>query len=136
MFCQYCVALKQSSEVLTNVQLADDTHYADVNVAQVNWYKIDGSDKGDSDWHLPNVQGFGFEIIGQAGLADNTNEHWLLCVNAAMNDEMFRLPQLAPGSRWQVLLDTRMTKFKPDAFYIPKPETAVLYYLKRNKFDT
>ncbi|MCP3428578.1 glycogen debranching protein GlgX [Opacimonas viscosa] len=125
MFCQYCVALKQSSEVLTNVQLADDTYYADVNVAQVNWYKIDGSDKGDSDWHLPNVQGFGFEIIGQAGLEDNTNEHWLLCVNAAMNDEMFRLPKLAPGSRWQVLLDTRMTKFKPDAFYIPKPEFVI-----------
>lgn len=125
MFCQYCVALKQSSEVLTNVQLADDTYYADVNVAQVNWYKIDGSDKGDSDWHLPNVQGFGFEIIGQAGLADNTNEHWLLCVNAAMNDEMFRLPKLTPGSRWQVLLDTRMTKFKPDAFYIPKPEFVI-----------
>ena len=125
MFCQYCVALKQSSEVLTNVQLIDDTFYADVNVAQVNWYKIDGSDKGDSDWHLPNVQGFGFEIIGQAGLADNTNEHWLLCVNAAHNDEMFRLPKLAPGSRWQVLLDTRMTKFKPDAFYIPKPEFVI-----------
>jgi glycogen operon protein len=125
LFCQYCVGIKQSSDILTNVQLADDAYYSECNVAAVHWYKITGEPKGGADWHTLERQGFGIEIIGGAGREDNTNEHWLLCVNAAEQDETFVLPTLPKGSRWQILLDTRMTKFRPSANYIPKPKFVI-----------
>ena len=115
-FCRYCIALKQDSVVLTNAQLADDQFLSDVNVAEVNWFKIDGSPKSDDDWHDPNNRGFAVELVSTEEFA----EHWLLCVNADTVDHNLVLPPVSKGQRWQVVLDTRMTDFRPTGLYIAK----------------
>ena len=125
-FCQYCIAIKRNSRILTNAQLDDDGYFLQTNIAQVNWYKIDGSEKGDSDWEHPDVQGFAVEMIEVSEREPPIDaEHWLLCINASHSDEIFRLPVLTDGSRWEVLLDTRMCEFKPSGNYIPKPDFVI-----------
>ena len=95
-------------------------------MAEVNWYKIDGSDKGDSDWEHPDVQGFAVEMIEATnGISSTDLEHWLLCINASTSDETMVLPALPQGARWEVLLDTRMSEFRPSGNYIPKPEFVI-----------
>ena len=120
-FCQYCIALKQSSQILTNAQLADDTFFAQCNVGAVHWYKIDGSPKADSDWHDPTNKGFAVELIGSS---DN-QEHWLICVNADKLDHHLVLPKVKKNHRWQVVLDTRMTDFNPLGAYIAKSQFVI-----------
>jgi glycogen operon protein len=125
-FCQYCIAIKRNSRILTDAQLADDSYLLHNNMAEVNWYKIDGSDKGDSDWEHPDVQGFAVEMIEATNGTSSTDlEHWLLCINASTSDETMVLPALPQGARWEVLLDTRMSEFRPSGNYIPKPEFVI-----------
>ena len=125
-FCQYCLALKRNSRILTNAQLDDDDYRLDSNIEFVKWYKIDGSDKGDSDWEDPDVLGFAVEMCEKSQMTPPTDaEHWLLCVNASTQDDVLVLPKLPHGARWEVLLDTRMSEFRPKGNYIPKPEFVI-----------
>lgn len=125
-FCQYCLAIKHNSRILTNAQLADDDYRLETNIEYVKWYKLDGSDKGHSDWEDPNVQGFAVEIREQSeGLAFAEAEQWLYCVNASTEDDVLVLPKLPNGARWEVMLDTRMSEFRPSGHDIPKREFVI-----------
>ena len=120
------LAIKHNSRILTNAQLADDDYRLETNIEYVKWYKLDGSDKGHSDWEDPNVQGFAVEIREQSeGLALAEAEQWLYCVNASTEDDVLVLPKLPNGARWEVMLDTRMSEFKPSSHDIPKPEFVI-----------
>ncbi len=105
-FCQYVVHLRQSSELLSRINLQDDRYYHAYNVSAVNWYKPDGTDKASEDWQQAHNQAFGVEIRGCAR-DERSAEHWFLCVNASDNDVRFNLPRLSPRGGWSLHLDTR-----------------------------
>ena len=70
--------------------------------------------------------GFAVEMCEKSQMTPPTDaEHWLLCVNASTQDDVLVLPKLPHGARWEVLLDTRMSEFRPKGNYIPKPEFVI-----------
>lgn len=105
-FCKLVIALRQSSQLLGNLNLADDTFTNYQNATVVNWYKPDGTEKATADWQLKQSRAYALEM--RCNL-DNVgkHEHWLLCLNAGDYDMRFMLPQLTPQSGWQLRLDTR-----------------------------
>jgi len=105
-FCKAVIALRQSSQLLGNLHLDDDTftHYTNADI--VNWYKPDGTDKASEDWQIKHNRAFALELRCADGFEDE-NEHWLICVNAGDNDVRFHLPQVASRGGWHLRLDTR-----------------------------
>ena len=105
-FCQYVITLRQSSELLSHINLDDDSYESGSNVAAINWYKPDGSDKVSSDWQASHNRAFGLEIRGSSQ-GGNEHEHWFICFNSSDNDVRFNLPSLSPKGGWTLQLDTR-----------------------------
>ena len=108
-FCQYVIELRQSSKLLGNMQLDDDTFCNHKNVDQVHWYKPDGTDKASEDWQQKHNRAFAMEIVGAGTKAKDymDAERWLLCVNAGDTDVRFHLPVRARHAGWRLKLDTR-----------------------------
>ena len=94
-FCQYVIRLRQSSSLLSELKLHDDTFTLSRNVKEINWYKPDGSDKASEDWNAHHNKAFGVEIKGCV-TGDQKPEHWFLCVNASESDVRFHLPSVIP----------------------------------------
>ncbi|MCB4435813.1 glycogen debranching protein GlgX [Alteromonas sp. McT4-15] len=105
-FCQYVIRLRQSSSLLSELKLHDDTYHLSRNVKEINWYKPDGSDKASEDWNALHNKAFGVEIKGCPS-GTQKPEHWFLCVNASENDVRFHLPSVLPRGGWTMHLDTR-----------------------------
>ncbi len=105
-FCQYVIRLRQQSTLLSQLLLDDDLYQTTVNVASVNWYKPDGSDKLSSDWQAIHNKAFGLEIKGKKK-AGKPYEHWFIGFNASDNDVRFNLPLEDQKGGWVLQLDTR-----------------------------
>ncbi|MFC3093565.1 glycogen debranching enzyme GlgX [Alteromonas sediminis] len=105
-FCKTVIALRQSSQLLGNLHLEDDTFTDYTNADFVNWYKPDGTDKASEDWQIKHNRAFALELRC-ADAYKEENEHWLICVNASDNDVRFHLPTLPQGGGWHLRLDTR-----------------------------
>ncbi len=104
-FCSYVIALRKSSDVLSNLLEQDDSWQQRTNVAQIRWFKPDGAVKETEDWH-DNNRTFGVEIEGAAEPGAPI-EHWFICFNTDDTEVRFKLPTLAQPSGWQLRLDTR-----------------------------
>jgi glycogen operon protein len=103
-FCKELMALRKSSTVLSDIQLADDHYSTRCNVKQIHWYLPDGEEKTAEDWHEPDNQAFAIEIKGV-----DQQEHWLLLFNASKKDIAFVLPQ---NKHWHLLVDTNYANCK------------------------
>ena len=91
---------------MSRIYLPDDAYQLHSNVSEVNWYKPDGSGKGDDDWQAGGNKAFAVEIIGHQEAGDKC-EHWLLCFNAGNRDIKFNTPLKSPNGGWSLVLDTR-----------------------------
>ncbi|MCW8108643.1 glycogen debranching protein GlgX [Alteromonas ponticola] len=105
-FCQYVIALRQQSRLLSQVLMKDDSFQRAVNIKEINWYKPDGSDKASADWQATHNKAFGLEIIGEP-LPNQPYEHWFIGFNASDNDVRFNLPMDEQKGGWALRLDTR-----------------------------
>ena len=110
-YCQYVIRLRQSSLLLSELKLHDDGFTLSRNVKEINWYKPDGSDKASEDWNAQHNKAFGVEIKG-CSVADQTPEHWFLCVNASDSDVRFHLPSSQTKGGWTMHLDTRYSSLE------------------------
>lgn len=108
-FCKYVVHIRQTSEILRRTLLQDDHYQLHPNVAQVNWFNPDGSDKNRADWQSIEKQSFAVEIKGLSATSSDT-EHWLLCINASSQGIKFHPPKTDSAGGWTLILDTRYTK--------------------------
>lgn len=101
-FTQHVIQVRRSSSTLTELHLADDFYFgARTKPDSVHWYHPDGSELTDSDWHSPSAQALVMEMIG-----GESQEHWLVLFNASGYDIHFRLPELALGDLWTLIVDT------------------------------
>ncbi|WP_189403801.1 glycogen debranching protein GlgX [Alteromonas halophila] len=105
-FCRHVITLRRRSNLFSELRLDDDHFTVSRNVASIQWFKPDGSNKASEDWQTQHNQAFGVEIRGCAQASDNP-EHWFLCVNASDNDVRFNMPVLTPRGGWTLELDTR-----------------------------
>jgi isoamylase len=115
-FCQQTIALRRSSEMLNHLSLKDDRYSLGYNVEKINWYRPDGERKLEDDWQNHNNQAFAVELCGPLNKDVSHHEHWLLIFNASDQDVRFQLPDLGADTAWQIMLDTRYSKWadQPD----------------------
>lgn len=104
-YCRYVIAIRQESEILSNLQLEDDRFHLHTNVELIKWYRPDGGFKQESDWQSAENKAFAIEIKGVA--ADHQAEHWLICFNAFDKDVQFSIPTSSDSGGWSLILDTR-----------------------------
>lgn len=108
-FCRFTLSVRVQSELLNNLNLADDNYKQGLNVDEINWYRPDGETKLVDDWHDHNNQAFAVELKGMDN-SDGTEEHWLLVINATDHDVRFNLPAMPTECGWEIVLDTRYSK--------------------------
>jgi len=82
------------------------------------WFRPDGQEMSDDDWHDPQARCLGLRLAGDAieevdargsHIVDDT---LLLLLNAHHEPVTFVLPTYRPPVRWEVVLDTRNTTGK------------------------
>ena len=111
-FCKKVVALRKSSDLLSNMQLKDDSYVLGQNVEKVRWYRADGARKVEQDWNDPENQAFALEIVGvESSEKSQPNERWFIVFNAYDQDVRFQMPELDSGL-WELKLDTRYAKVR------------------------
>lgn len=110
-FCQQIIKLRQSSHILSQLNLQDDRYTNHHNVEKIYWYRPDGERKVEDDWHDHNNQAFALELRGGDCEADKPQEHWLLVFNASDHDVCFQLPDFCEKDGWKIMLDTRYAKW-------------------------
>lgn len=102
-FCQRAISLRKNSELLRNLNEADDNFYNHHNVEEVAWFRPDGKNKVVDDWHDYNNQAFAVELLG----TQQVGEHWFMIFNASDHDVKFNLPALHAQFGWVLQIDTR-----------------------------
>lgn len=107
-FCCRMIALRKNSELLRNLNMADDHYYNKYNVSGVGWLRPDGKNKVVDDWHDYDNQAFAVELKGE----DSIEEHWFILFNASDHDVRFKLPLLGKTQGWCLELDTRYQRLK------------------------
>ncbi len=82
-------------------------------VKDIVWLRPDGLEMTEENWAETHAKALGVRISGEAGLMHltargnrETDDTFVLFMNAAENDLSFQLPKDAPGGEWQVLIDT------------------------------
>ena len=87
-------------------------------VQDLAWFRPDGQEMSDDDWHNPQARWLGLQLAGDAieevdargnRIVDDT---LLLLLNAHHEPVTFLLPTSRPPVRWEVVLDTRNTTGK------------------------
>lgn len=110
-FCRHMIKLRRDSELLSQLNLEDDSYSLQHNVDKINWYRPDGERKLVDDWHDHNNQAFAVEFVGlEPADTVNKTEHWLLVFNATDHDVRFNLPLLSQAHGWKIMVDTRYPK--------------------------
>jgi glycogen operon protein len=88
-------------------------------VKDITWFRPDGQEKSERDWHDPEARCFGLLLAGDA--IDEVDEQgnpilddtFLLLLNAHHEQVEFVLPQHSRDQFWEAVLDTRQSLGKP-----------------------
>jgi isoamylase len=79
----------------------------------ITWFRPDGEEMTDDEWHSSSVRAFGMRLGGDAMVEWNevgervTDETFLLLFNADIAQIPFILPRSQPDVRWETVVDTR-----------------------------
>jgi glycogen operon protein len=122
-FCCFIIRLRQSSSILKYAMLKDDEYTLGQNVEKIVWYRPDGCRKVIDDWHDPDNQAFAVELVG----VKNTQEHWLILMNASEHDVLFTLPTSQTSQQWKCVVDTD----DPNSHCVPKGRFSGAYQLQQ-----
>jgi glycogen operon protein len=114
-FCAHVIAIRRSSKLFTDLSQQQDEYNNTDNVSAIRWYQPDGLKRSIENWHDPQSNAFGLELVGQHEASD---EDWLLLFNAFDTDLRFSLPSLHGDFAWQMQIDTRynrVSQYQQDA---------------------
>src|SRR5690606_32834338 len=83
------------------------------DVKDVTWLRADGEEMRDEDWADPNAKMICLLLSGEAGLMHltergekETDDTFVLVVNASHHDVTQKLPGAGAGEQWESLIDT------------------------------
>jgi isoamylase len=85
----------------------------------IAWFRPDGAEMTLTDWQKPERAAIGLLLAGDAlGWADETGmdvvgDSFLLLMNAASQETIFRVPSAAWGESWELVFDTKEDAFEP-----------------------
>jgi len=146
-FTQQLIALRQAHPVFRRRRFFHGRHIRGAEVKDLSWFRPDGKEMTDEDWHKGYVRCLGLRLAGDAmeqtdskgrPLLDDT---FLLLLNAHHEPLPFTLPAHRRGVRWQPVLDTvatihdkkRVTLLKGGECYDLETRSLVLLRLRKAK---
>ncbi len=112
-FTRHLIALRRAHPVFRRRQFFAGRHIWGSEVKDLAWFRPDGKEMMDENWHDPLARCIGLRLAGDAieemdakggPIIDDT---FLILVNAYYQPLAFVLPAHRPGVRWELVLDTQ-----------------------------
>ncbi len=82
-------------------------------IQDIAWFKADGTEMTDADWHQAGLRALGFLIRGEAGEYHLTekgepqpDDSFFVILNAGAGPVEWRVPEIGVGTGWERLIDT------------------------------
>jgi isoamylase len=109
-FTRRLVKFRQSQPVLRRRRFFHGRHIRGSDVKDLTWFRPDGEEMTDADWHDARARALALRLAGDA--IDETDEYGnrivgetlLVLLNARTESLTFRLPRTSAG--WRTILDT------------------------------
>jgi glycogen operon protein len=111
-FTRRLVHLRLSQPVLQRRRFFRGAHLWDSSLKDLAWFRPDGAEMTEDDWQKPFARSVGFLLGGDAiaGADDRgqriVGDTLLVLMNAWHERVTYRLPDVAWGREWEILLDT------------------------------
>jgi glycogen operon protein len=111
-FTRRLVHLRLSQPVLQRRRFYRGAHLWDSSLKDLAWFRPDGAEMTEEDWQKPFARSVAFLLGGDAigGVDDRgqriVGDTLLVLMNAWHERVTYRLPDVAWGSEWEILLDT------------------------------
>lgn len=85
------------------------------SIKDITWLRPDGQEKSSEDWEDPQARCLSYLLSGEAGEyhltshgEPETDDTFLVILNAAPEDGLYTLPALKDGLKWRTLFDTSL----------------------------
>jgi len=112
-FTRRVIAIRRAHIVFHRTRFFHGGTIPGTDIKDVTWLKPDGAEMAQADWSNPGARTLGLLLSGEAGLIhlsargeQELDDTFLLLLNAAEKNVIFRLPESRPGAAWEVLVDT------------------------------
>jgi isoamylase len=111
-FTRRLIALRRDHPALHRAKFFKGRRIRGTDVRDIMWYRHDGKEMTDRDWHNPGTASLGVFLAGR-GIDDVDDEgnlvidddfFWIL--NGADHELKFKLPHATGEGQWQLLIDT------------------------------
>ncbi|MGA9867726.1 MAG: glycogen debranching protein GlgX [Acetobacteraceae bacterium] len=114
-FVRRLIGVRNAFPILRRNRFLTGEYNAELEVSDVRWLTPAATDMGDEQWQDENARCFGILMDGRSQASGikrpSLDATALLILNAHHDVVLFRLPEVAGGSRWRRLIDTNV----PDA---------------------
>jgi isoamylase len=116
-FTRRLIALRRKHIVFHRSRFFHSEAIPDTDVKDVAWLRPDGQEMAEGNWEDSQAMAIGVRLSGEAGLIHLTSrgekepdDTFLILMNASHEDLAFHVPQEAPGSSWEALVDSAAEK--------------------------
>ncbi len=96
------IRLRQSSEILREMNLDDDNFYLKEDRIFAHWRRPDGKNMTVDDWNNPQTQTFMLYL----GEMKDDGEHWCFIFNQGESEIYYQMPTLAHNRFWSAKFDS------------------------------
>ena len=121
-FTRRLIALRREHIVFHRSRFFHSRTIPGTDIQDVVWLHPHGREMTESDWHDGHGKTLGARLSGQAGLMHLTprgekesDDTFLIVMNAAAEDVRFQLPSEVAGSHWETVVDTSIEQADWDA---------------------
>jgi isoamylase len=110
-FTKRLIRVRQQHPALRRRNFFSGRPIRGTDIKDITWLRADGAEMADSEWNAAWLKCFGMLMSGTLAEPDEqgrpvTDDALLLILNASDIGVEFRLPPVAPGTRWQLVVDT------------------------------
>jgi isoamylase len=110
-FTKRLIRVRQQHPALRRRNFFSGRPIRGTDIKDITWLREDGAEMADSEWNAAWLKCFGMLMSGTLAEPDEqgrpvTDDALLLILNASDSGIEFKLPPVAPGTRWQLVVDT------------------------------
>jgi isoamylase len=110
-FTKRLIQIRQRHPALRRRNFFSGRPIRGAHIKDITWLRADGAEMADAEWDAAWLKCFGMLLSGTLAEPDEegrpvTDDALFLMLNASESTIEFRLPPAAPGTRWQLVVDT------------------------------
>jgi glycogen operon protein len=142
-FARHVIELRRDNPILRRGRFLSGAYNEQIDVKDVTWLTPAGEEMAEANWKDPMARAIGVLLDGRAqptGIRRRgTDVTILLMMNAHHDAVVFKLPKVAGGKDWRVLVDTNQSELdKPKAFrfghdYVVTGRSLLLFKLGKER---